>query len=658
MRHSNWTGRPIVQTLESRTLLCGVSPASAAPELAPPAPFGPIGPEVSVGHGHDPSVATDAAGNYVVAWIGQDNTGPGVFARRFTAIGEPAGEQFRVADPVGGAIKFASVAMNGAGESVVGWGTEWAAGVTVSARRYVASGDPVGDEFAVSAQTAGDLAVDIDDDGNSIFVWTGGQSVGVWAARYDAAGHPIGDEFRVNETTLGSESSPSVATDAEGDFVVAWHSRTPPAGCVVCDPDPDGPLPPPDADVFATRFDSTGSVAGDEFRVNTTTAGQQVDPSVDMDADGNFVIAWDDQNWDEVQGHRGIYAQGFNGAGEPAGTEFTVSPAGSDHAPVVSMDARGDFIVGFAGFAGYWGVPPLPQPPRSCIQRFTAAGQSVGELIRFAGTLSVAAQAGGGFVAAFNWMNMHARRYGYLPPQVTAVFVGSTAWTPAFSDALQAQGLGDATFGYEIPSGPEQLAVLPWNNLDTINVRFSQDLNPSHARPSVTGLTAGDYPVAGFAYDGETHTATWTLAQPIANDRVQIRLERDVDLNPSVPSWWWLAAPTPDVELDGEWSSGSSDFPSGDGLPGGDFLFSINVLPGDADRDGVVLADDFAAVKQRFFATPSGPSYSIFQDIDGSGSILAADFSAVKANFFRRLPEQGSINGSGLPWWMYGGGWR
>jgi Dockerin type I domain len=79
------------------------------------------------------------------------------------------------------------------------------------------------------------------------------------------------------------------------------------------------------------------------------------------------------------------------------------------------------------------------------------------------------------------------------------------------------------------------------------------------------------------------------------------------------------------------------------GAVGGDFRFRINVLPGDVDRSGTVLVNDFSEVKRKFFSGTTNPgsgaaAYSIFHDVNGSGSILADDFSEVKRRFFNTLP--------------------
>ena len=81
---------------------------------------------------------------------------------------------------------------------------------------------------------------------------------------------------------------------------------------------------------------------------------------------------------------------------------------------------------------------------------------------------------------------------------------------------------------------------------------------------------------------------------------------------------------------------------------------TLNVLQGDVNKSGSVLADDFSAVKARFFKSTASPvtgtnDYSAFHDIDGSGSILANDFSAVKARFFDNLPAPAAAAADAQP---------
>jgi len=86
--------------------------------------------------------------------------------------------------------------------------------------------------------------------------------------------------------------------------------------------------------------------------------------------------------------------------------------------------------------------------------------------------------------------------------------------------------------------------------------------------------------------------------------------------------------------------------------PTGSLRRQINVkcsAQGDVDHTGEtggahqVLANDFSAVKKKFFkntsdaATGADTDYSAFHDVNGSGDILANDFSEVKKRFFQEL---------------------
>ena len=78
----------------------------------------------------------------------------------------------------------------------------------------------------------------------------------------------------------------------------------------------------------------------------------------------------------------------------------------------------------------------------------------------------------------------------------------------------------------------------------------------------------------------------------------------------------------------------------------------MNVLAGDVNRSGAVLADGVSDVKRRFFSTAAGggagaSGYSAFADVNGSGSVLADDFSEVKRRFFQTLPAESSAAGRG-----------
>jgi hypothetical protein len=182
-------------------------------------------------------------------------------------------------------------------------------------------------------------AVAMDGVGNFVVAWMSSESpgdynleeaYGIYAQRFDAAAAPVGSEFRVNTLTAGDQQNPAVAMDSDGNFAVTWESRGQPGS---------------GHGIYAQRYDAAGVPLGSEFRINTLTVGDQQNPAVAMDSDGNFVVTW--QSWDQDGSWWEIYAQRFDAAAAPVGSEFRVNTftPGAQQNPAVAMDSEGNFVV-------------------------------------------------------------------------------------------------------------------------------------------------------------------------------------------------------------------------------------------------------------------------------------------------------------------------
>jgi hypothetical protein len=224
------------------------------------------------------------------------------------------------------------------------------------------------------------------------------------------------------------------------------------------------------------------------------------------------------------------------------------------------------------------------------------------------------------------------------PPTVEAVYVNSTQWSPQFRAYLADHHLGSGQFGYETdklkPDNAENAKhqILPWINLNQVSIRFSENVQVQQDDLTITSVAGNEYHVTGFTYDPETFTATWTLDRPVPADILVLNLDG--------------TSPTGVTDLAGNLLKGNtSDGDTGGGAPAGrDYEQALPVLPGDVNRSGSVLADDFAEVKTKFFASTTSDNggraqYDAFHDVDGSGNILANDFAEVKKRFFSRLPS-------------------
>jgi len=325
----------VVVPLERRTLLSAL----------------PIGIETKVntlttGNQTTPAIAVDADGDYVVTWasFNQDGDGYGIYAQRYNGLGVPQGSEFRVNTFTTSWQSSPAIGMDPDGDFIITWQSisQDLDGYGIYAQRYNALGVPQGSEFRVNSTTEGEQslpAIGVDAGGNFVIAWESlgqdGDGLGVFAQRFNAAGTAQGTEFRVNSTTVDWQSSAAVGLDADGDFVIAWQSSG-----------QDGN----DNGIYAQRYDSAGVPQGGEFLVNSFTTGAQSLPTVGLDADGDFVIAW--QSADQDGSDNGIYAQRFNAAGAAQGAEFRVNTftTGAQSAPTIGIDAAGNFSVAWTSF--------------------------------------------------------------------------------------------------------------------------------------------------------------------------------------------------------------------------------------------------------------------------------------------------------------------
>ena len=312
------------------------------------------------------AVASDAMGNFALVWSvdGRDGDDWGVYAQCFGRDGAPRGDAFQVNTTTASAQKFAAIAMDDAGNFVVTWSSLWQdyGGYGVYAQRFDATGAAVGEEFRVNTYTVGNQnlsAAAMDADGDFVITWTSqdqdGSGTGVFAQRYDATGNRVGDEFRVNATTEGNQRYSSVAMDALGNFVVAWTG-----------PDESG------SGIFARRYATDGTPLGDEFAVNTTTAGTQQLAAIAANADGHFVIAW--QGYDLEDETWSVYAQRYGPTGIALGDEIEV---GRGRFPAVTIGAEDDFAVAWETYD-----PEQTQPSEVYAQHYDSLGTAWEEPLR------------------------------------------------------------------------------------------------------------------------------------------------------------------------------------------------------------------------------------------------------------------------------------
>jgi hypothetical protein len=304
----------------------------------------------------------------------------------------PAGGEFQVNTFTTGFQGNARVSVDGGGAFVVVWesgyggyfATQDGSGAGVIGRRFDASGASASAEFIVNTFRLGPQrapAIASDATGNFVVAWESGSpsyyygshpdgsASGVFLQRYDPMGGALGGETLVNTTTQGRQGVPAVASDPAGNFVVVWQS----GGYRVSG---DGSS----TGIFGQRFDPTGIPLGPEFQVNTYTTGPQLSPAIASDAAGDFVVVWQSGTYGLGQdgSGAGIFARRFDPSGAPLGDEFQVNTytTGAQATPAVASDADGHFVVVWQ--SGYYGAGGDGSGPGVFGQRFDVTGLPAG----------------------------------------------------------------------------------------------------------------------------------------------------------------------------------------------------------------------------------------------------------------------------------------
>lgn len=146
-------------------------------------------------------------GAFVVTWTSesQDRDSGGIYAQRYSAEGTPAGAEFRINTHTTGDQRLASGAALADGGFVVAWTSSGqdGSGKGVYAQRFSADGTSVGAEFQVNTYTWhdqwGPMSVTGTPDGGFVITWVSdvqdGGYQGHYGQRYDQNGNPVGGEF-------------------------------------------------------------------------------------------------------------------------------------------------------------------------------------------------------------------------------------------------------------------------------------------------------------------------------------------------------------------------------------------------------------------------------------------------------------------------------
>lgn len=392
----------------------------------------PLGPPTEVAEDADfevwHAVASAPDGRTVTVWL----SGNRVRAQRFSESGAAIGTPLTISAAAGGEIaprNEPAVTMDSGGNFTVVWsevvptaradarhlarrfrfdGSALTGVVVVDERALCGCGDRSIPLDFMAPVIAGDAA------GNFAVAWREQLVNGVdqiYLRRHAADGQPLGAAMVVNSglplpgqddrnNGLFPEGPPSIASNADGELLVAWGSNT--------------ELLP---SVQARRYRADGVARGLAKRVANVHAEVT---SAALDASGRFVVAWSEQTDGRAgEGPATTFRTRFRrygAAGLAAGAAQDLPDAGGNDLtrPRLAMDASGNFVLIAWRFQQNTGIDSFAIKPLG--QRYRADGTPDGPTFRYGGEnpsdgpllANVAAAADGRI--AISWFNQRLDR--------------------------------------------------------------------------------------------------------------------------------------------------------------------------------------------------------------------------------------------------------
>jgi hypothetical protein len=275
----------------------------------------------------NPAVAVLTNGNVVVVWSSFDEFGANslqdVYGQIFSPAGQKIGGEFLVNQFTSYNQRTPAIAALAGGGFVVAWVSEQER--TLSPNLGTGSTNT----FNLPTYTSPSGIVT--------------PSVDIFARLYDGGGGASGGEFLVNSNAFPC-ANPGVAAASDGSFMVVWGAHNTINQI-------NG------WDVYARSFSSASAGAGGPIvTVNTKLYGDQYAPRISA-IGADYLVVWTSLGQDGSR--EGVYGQFVHAGGAMVGGEFRVNTTtvGQQMQPAVASDGTNQFVAVWTSSPGYTGAP-------------------------------------------------------------------------------------------------------------------------------------------------------------------------------------------------------------------------------------------------------------------------------------------------------------
>jgi hypothetical protein len=313
---------------------CSGSGSSSAPPAATPAWNTPVLIEADNTYGgYFPQIAMNASGNAVAIWLQDDSTNTNnVWSNRYTAAtglwGTP--ELIETYNTNGAAPK---VAIDASGNAIAVWSHYDGARENIWSNRYNATTGLWGTAELIETDSSGDASnaeIAMDASGNAVVVWynfiNARNMNDIWSNRYNVATGLWGTAELIETDDTGNAYGAQVAMDVSGNAVAVWSQKI---GTRY--------------NICSNRYNAATGLWGTAVLIETDDSGDANNASVAIDASGNAVAVWsqeDSTNTNNVWSNRYTASTGLWGTAVLIETDNT----GGAYNPRVAMNASGNAV--------------------------------------------------------------------------------------------------------------------------------------------------------------------------------------------------------------------------------------------------------------------------------------------------------------------------
>jgi hypothetical protein len=157
----------------------------------------------------------------------------------------------------------------------------------------------------------------------------------VYARVLNASGEPVSDEILLNSANNFC-ANPSIASLENGGFTAVWSEK-------------DLSSRSNSWEIVGRSFTSEGTAVGSDFKINTTTYGDQYRPTI-ATVGNDSVVVWTSLGQDGSR--EGVFGRVLRGGSQPAGDEFRANntTVSQQIYPTVAAMGSDRFLVSWSSF--------------------------------------------------------------------------------------------------------------------------------------------------------------------------------------------------------------------------------------------------------------------------------------------------------------------